>query len=829
MKNQQNHLKKVSIIHMNNTENNPEMKIYSLNKRNTLTNPLNNNRTNIVINQYNTINDTNRISKRIYRPKLNSNTDIIANNNIYKGENVSNRNQHNKIHLISNSDCKLPSFNYIVSDFNNNSKKTIDSNHPSNSNFHIINQNQNKRNIETEPNKEINKIYKNHSTTFISGLSKQSQEKNENRNKNNNKKGQITNININNRLKNMPKLSLTKLKDISKDFRKKAETSRPILLKSNLEEINNKKNLNLNIEKEENKVKFSRRLEITEKTEVLLPNQTFKPFEQFEKKEKPIIEIKKNKDGTNMKIVKEILIKTKIENSLIEVPKVHLVKDAPQVTLIKKKITNEYITTIKFYSNIIDFNENANVSNTIVNNKMEAQRKVNNSNHELIEIKPDTQINAKNGQNTINHEKEFKTSNEPLTNIGTNGNDKINNIYKSTINERNKRNIKNTVYSNVINNNINKEHKRNNNSNKNTNIDNMIRKNIQNKNYHIISNIHRKNKYNIGNGNNGININLQENNNRNSKNNNIKMTENSNIKKNINNNLLTAKEINNFQMMSNESQIISNIYNVNGSLNSFSISDSKVSSKVLFDFPFNLDFEKNESEKLEEKEKIIFNEKGKKEKTEKKEDKKIMNTSETKFEKLNEFIIKFNDEKNKPDSDNNNPNGEKNNSDENQSPLMDKQSEEKVLSQMQLSNLNLALKDDEENENEDNYANCGENANNFDKRDLTGSIIFINSNIDKNIHIQNGLENHSMNMDGNSIIENFNIIEGENISPNNDKEFIDKLQLIKNKINDEIKDEEFIENNNTDEKGEEIENDEKFFRPLNKYENKFNLDQINPF
>ena len=107
--------------------------------------------------------------------------------------------------------------------------------------------------------------------------------------------------------------------------------------------------------------------------------------------------------------------------------------------------------------------------------------------------------------------------------------------------------------------------------------------------------------------------------------------------------------------------------------------------------------------------------------------------------------------------------------------------------------------------------------------------MFINSNIDKNIHIQNGLENCSINIDGNSITDNFNIIEGENLSPNNDKDFIEKLELIKNKINNENKNEEFIENSNIDEKEEEIENEEKFFRPLNKYENKFNLDQINPF
>ena len=830
MKNQQNHLKKISIIHTNNTENNQENKIYPYNKKNTLTKQLNNNKNNYIIKQYNTINDVNRITKRIYRPKMNSNIDVKINDNINKRENDLNKNQNGKIHLTRNSESKLPSYNYIKSNpIYNTFKKTIDQHNLNNSNFHVINQS--KRNIETEPdNKEKNKIYKNHSTTFISGLSKQSQEKKENESKNKkiylNKNINI-NINKNNFFKNIPKINLTKLKEISKDYRKKAQTSRSLLINNKSEEI--KDNKNQNIEKEENKVKFSRRLEITEKTEVLLPNQTFKPFEQFEKKEKPIIEIKKNKDGNNMKVVKEILIKTTIENSLINVPKIQLVKNAPQVNLIKQKITKEYITTIKFYSNINDFKESFNINNNnINNNKLETQRKINNSNHELVEIKPEKQINAKNGQNIINQEKEFKINNDPLTDKGTNGFENKNNLYKNSTNEKSKRNIKNTVYSNVINNNINKPHKKNNNPNKNANIDNMIRKNISNKNFHTISNIHRKNKYNIGNGNLGINtnLNLQENNDRNARNNNINMNENSNLKKNMNNNLITAKDFNNIQMMSNESQLISNIYNVNGSLNSFSMSESKVSSKVFFDFPFNLDFEKNESEKLEEKERIIFNEKGNNEKN---EEKKMVNNNGTKLEILNEFIIKFNDEKEKSESNNNSPNGENNISEEIKSPLIDKQSGEKILNQMQLSNLNLALKDSEEIENDDNNGYCGENTNNVDRRDLTGSIMFINSNIDKNIHIQNGLENCSINIDGNSITDNFNIIEGENLSPNNDKDFIEKLELIKNKINNENKNEEFIENSNIDEKEEEIENEEKFFRPLNKYENKFNLDQINPF
>ena len=834
MKNQQtthNHVKMISIIHINNTENNSEIKKYSNNKRNTLTKIINVNRNNNnnTLKQYNTINDVNSISKKIYRPKIKSNTDL--NNNINTKEIKLNKNSIGKIHLIRNSQGQLPSYNNIsTNNINNNFEKIINFHRKNNSNFHVINQTKNTNRTQRNSKDKI-PIYENHSTIFISGSTRHSKEKNKSINKNINKSIN-KNVNITKIVKNMPKLNFAKLKEIS-DYKKKAQTSRQIITNNKLEEIKDTKNQNQiqNLEKEENKVKFSRRLEITEKTAVLLPNQAFKPFEQFEKKEKPIIEIKKNKDGTNIKVIKEILIKTSIENKLIDVPKIPIVKNAPQVTLIKQKITKEYITTIKFYSNVIDFNENSNFNNNNNinnnnnnNNKSESQKKKNSSNHELIEIKPEKQLNNKNGQNIINHEKEIKNNYEPLTDRGTNGFEK-NNIYKSLLNEKNKRNIKNTVYSNVINNNINKPHRKNSGSKKNAKIDNMFRKNIQNKNFHTINNIHRKNKHN---GNIGLNPNLNIN-----KNNDLNLMDNNN---NINEISSIKKEFNYLQGLSNESQLLSNIMNVNGSVNSFSISDSKYSSKVLFDFPFNLDLEKNDSEKLEEKEKIIYNEKDKKEEIEKvgkNEEKKVANNSENKYEKLNEFIMEFNDEKEKPDLNNNNQNEEKNNLEKGKSTDIENQNEEKILNKMQLSNINLTYKEFEENENEDNNAYYGENTNNCDKKDLTGSIMFINSNIDKNIHIQNGLENYSINMDGNSITDNFNIIEGENLSTKNDKEFIDKMENIKNKINNENKNEDNIEDNNLDEKVElienEIEDENKFYSPLNKYENKFNLDQINPF
>ena len=301
--------------------------------------------------------------------------------------------------------------------------------------------------------------------------------------------------------------------------------------------------------------------------------------------------------------------------------------------------------------------------------------------------------------------------------------------------------------------------------------------------------------------------------------------------------MLTENDFNYFQGVNNESQLLSEIVNLNGSMNNFTVSDSKLSSKILFDIPINLDFDKNEIiDKNEEKKDII------KEKLNMFEEKINKNENKyNKYQKLNEFINEFNDDEKKDNFNlnNNAPKGDKTSSDEIKSPILDSNQNDEKLNQMQISNINLSLKECEENENDDiNNISNGENTNNIDNKNITGSIMFINSNIDKNIHIQNGLENYSINMDANNSTDNFNIIECENNSKNNEQAFINKLESIKNKINNKQKKEldneqEIIENNDIDEKNLENEydigNEEKFFNPLTKYENRFNLDQINPF
>ena len=860
-----------------------ENKIYATNSSRNNSNNLGNYNNNII---YNTINEGSRISRRIYRPLNNQrrieriNTEILDYNNIYKRQmNLLHNNNYGNLNLIRRTDSPIYNCNCILSSSNNNfCRKKIDYNY-SNSSLHVINQSKNHKDKEKNINNDNNKIYKNHSTIFISGLSSKNEEKNN--------KLDMTKIKTNNNKIKIPKINLKDIEKIQKEnivLKPKAQTSRPLLIKNKLKEINNK-----NIGKEENKVKFSRRLEISEKTIPLLPNQSFNLKETYEKKEEPIIEIRKNKDGSNTKIVKETLIKTTIENSLIDIPKIDRVKNAPKVNLIKQKITKEYITTIKYYSNStsLDINNNSinheNQNKINKPNKNELKTNLSNSNHEIARNKNEklltnenNNINNKkivnNEEIIINNEKEVKNNNTNNINFqnleDTNG--YIASIkHKNSINEKNKRNIKNTVYSNVINNNIiNNAYKRNNNMNRNykqkknnnkTKV-NIIRKNIQNTNYNTISNTNRINNPNkiynniIDNGNNGINNKYKENNEvkhlvdrynnsyvpnlvikKNSSKNISNFSNNNMSNKNINNNdkikLITSKDLTNYQIASNDSQLISNIINVNGSntfIDGFSISESKVSSKILFDMPINLEFEKNDSDKLENSNTVKENQE-KIVQTEEKE--KSIKNKDTKYEKLNEFIIELNDEE---DKNNNTPEKSNNESEVNSPLIIDKQNEEKI-------SLNLSIKGCEENENENDYEkntdnyndennNYGynDNINNFDNRNLTGSIMFINSDIDKNIHIQNGLENYSINVDGNSITENFNLIEAENASPYNDQDFIDKLEFIKNNMNSEQKNEK-NESNIGGGVEEEKDNEEKFFMPLNKYENKFNLEQINPF
>lgn len=89
----------------------------------------------------------------------------------------------------------------------------------------------------------------------------------------------------------------------------------------------------------------------TEKTLVLHPDTIIKPKEISEIKEKPIIEIIKNLDGSKTTIIKNNIIKTTTENKIIEVPEVNIVQNATKVILVKQFTTKEYQTIITYKDN----------------------------------------------------------------------------------------------------------------------------------------------------------------------------------------------------------------------------------------------------------------------------------------------------------------------------------------------------------------------------------------------------------------------------------------------------------------------------------------------
>ena len=338
-------------------------------------------------NTYNNFYQNNFIPRRTYE----SSNNYLKMNNIILNQtnpNVENRylfkknigKNNNQIKIIKNNyspnictchskpinNFYIPRKNYYYNNnkYNNNSFHVIKQNRRNNSYKEKINVNNmnylnninpiNKINIrnKTPPN-----FYSNNSTIFISHLSNP-QYKNINYSSNQPK----IKINI---IKAVPKLNVNKINS-NTNLEEKSHTERECLncLNNNkYNYLNNDDNNRLLNNYEDTKKKYNRRLEITEITKVILPNQIFKPKEIYEKKEGPIVELKKNRDGSVTKIIKENLEKTIIENSIIGHPKVDLEmgfgKNVQNLALIKQKITKENISTVK--SNIFN-NENKNVS-----------------------------------------------------------------------------------------------------------------------------------------------------------------------------------------------------------------------------------------------------------------------------------------------------------------------------------------------------------------------------------------------------------------------------------------------------------------------------------
>ena len=226
-----------------------------------------------------------------------------------------------------------------------------------------------------------------------------------------------------------------------------------------------------------------------------------------------------------------------------------------------------------------------------------------------------------------------------------------------------------------------------------------------------------------------------------------------------------------------------------------------------------------------------------------------LNGKKTKLQKLEEFINRLNSEEEEIKVDKK----EKKNASNNNEPLsqikLPTESDiEEKMDQMLLSKSNSCLKEDEKiiyNANKYDLNNINLISNEFNKtenldKNLTGSIMYINSNIDRNMHIKNGNENYGFHLNSNNNSK-FDFADYDIEPPNNDQDFIDNLEIIKvsltsQKINPKKEDDDLINNNSNsnnlnieENEYEKKNNNEQFFKPLDNYENTFNLEQINPF
>ena len=550
----------------------------------------------------------------------------------------------------------------------------------------------------------------------------------------------------------------------------------------------------------------------------------------------------KNKNDFNNKKESKKLILKKNKDNIFKI----INKD-------KNKNNNKKNNIINIINNLN--NKNSNISINYNNNK-------NNKKNKIKNITDVEKINGGiNNTNIINNNANIINNNANIINNNTN-------IIKSNTTKKNNIEKKIDNISNIINKNINLKnniikqiknekidiHKNINLSNKNTNNDNSINNNDNNKN--------NKNKIIFINTNNINKEKIKDNleNSRIYKKNNfseLKISKETEIYFNINHSKDMTKELNlkeiNYPKFVNESQAISNIINVNNSTNTFNSlnkSETKLSNKIILDMPINIDLlDRDESDKSREE--IEDSSEHQINKVVKQMKIKIgeKNLKISKFDKLADFINKLNNDELSKNIKNEQPNNNSHNNSYIKLPTeSDNQKDEKLLNQMLISNINSSLKENDENENiesnKDDVNNHMKSSDNFENKNLTGSIMYINSNIDKNIHIKNGNENCSNNIYSNNInnnssynenncFNNFNFAELEIDTPNNDQEYIDKLEIIKNSLslqkNSHQKDETEVIDNNNEENEYESQNEEKFYKPLNKYENKFNLDQINPF
>jgi hypothetical protein len=288
-------------------------KIYSYKTKNisTLNNKSNINNTSSLSHSKN---DTNNNSRRIYGQQSLQNININRNkgeiasnhnnnnhnnsnntteNNFIFGRRVSKNKKPDKIRLVKNNNPRICICNIILSKSLNNTNPVQRNNNFNNNGFHLINQTKNdsnssyfknKADTNANTNRETNyrnqsvtpnpNVHKNHSTVYISHLNKSTSD-NLSCTINTLNKSSSKNFNSHT-LKILPRVDIRKANNMNNDSIKhhlKCQTSRIHITKDKYDNLLNNSNNDKKeyINNDINKNKFSRRLEITEKTEVLLP------------------------------------------------------------------------------------------------------------------------------------------------------------------------------------------------------------------------------------------------------------------------------------------------------------------------------------------------------------------------------------------------------------------------------------------------------------------------------------------------------------------------------------------------------------------------------
>lgn len=539
--------------------------------------------------------------------------------------------------------------------------------------------------------------------------------------------------------------------------------------------------------------------------------------------------------------------------------------DLKNKRIINKSNTNIFNLTskIKRYNGIKnktlkDINNNS-VQN--INKNIGINIFLRNSNNKEDYINMNNNIIINN--NYINTDNYIKTSNTN-TNINNKSKNKTKNntIYKKDKMcqlSNNKNKYKKNIKSNLTD--INLEYKRNN----NTNNFKKGKKELQK----IINDTSNNNEYKVfsnNNSNNNLDIMTDINGNIDELYNKQFQDINNNNRKEIKDN----NDINNLRCNSYNSQLISNINSPFSNTFSFNKSDIKLINRINFDMPVNIDLDKIETEESKDENKNFIYSLDNQAKIETiKIDIMQPSLSDThntyknsKIEKLETFINKFNEENSKElisKKDNimhiNNEIPGYGQSIAKIGLSNDENNESIYNDQLNKNNREVFIEENEKLSENDKKININKNYNidmNLNNKIKRGNTNYKNKKTDNNyinnmgfyddIEIKDTIDNAY-----NSNTEKcFNILDINTDTPSNAQYFLDNLELIhKTRIYSVIaegkkEEKEFnidsnrsINNsNNIKEPVSEYEfnlKEGKFYKPLTKYEDKFNLDKINPF